>query len=135
MEPIPDVSIIQGDFTETATLQALLRLIDKCPVDLVMSDMAPHISGIASVDQPKAMHLAELAVDLAEQVLKPGGSLLIKLFQGEGFDPLVKQLRQRFRKVIIRKPSASRARSREVYLIGLGAILIRHNRELRGFPH
>ena len=88
--------------------------------DLVISDMAPNLSGLNAIDQPKAMYLVELALDLAEQVLKPGGDLLAKVFQGEGYEDYLKLLRSRFTKVLARKPAASRARSREVYLLARG---------------
>ncbi len=120
MDSLPDVEVIEGDFREEEVLNRLLATIGDDKVDLVMSDMAPNISGMDAVDQPRSMYLAELAVDLAGQVLKPGGDLLFKVFQGEGFDALVKDLRARFTKVIIRKPKASRPRSREVYVLARG---------------
>ena len=120
MDTLPDVEFIQGDFREDEVFAALTAAIDDAPVDLVMSDIAPNISGMEAVDQPRSMYLAELAVDLAKQVLRPGGDLLFKVFQGEGFDALIKDLRQRFTKVVIRKPKASRPRSREVYVLARG---------------
>ena len=117
MEPIPGVEIIQGDFREQETLQRLLEILGDRKLDLVLSDMAPNISGMRSVDQPRAMHLVELALDLARQVLRPGGDLLVKLFQGEGSEAFLKELRGTFGKVTIRKPGASRDRSREVYVL------------------
>jgi 23S rRNA (uridine2552-2'-O)-methyltransferase len=120
MEPLPGVAFVQGDFREQAVLDELLNLLNGREIDLVMSDIAPNISGMDAVDQPRAMYLAELAVDFADRVLRPGGDLLVKLFQGEGFDALVKDLRSRYDKVIIRKPKASRPRSREVYALARG---------------
>ncbi len=117
MDPIPDVEIIEGDFREQEVLDRLLSLLDGRQVDLVMSDMAPNISGMKTVDQPRAMYLAELTLDLARTVLKPGGDLVVKVFQGEGFDSYMKEMRQAFTRVVSRKPKASRPRSREVYLV------------------
>ena len=117
MEPIPEVDFIQGDFREDAVLQKLRNLLDGRAVDLVISDMAPNVSGMAAVDQPRAMYLCELALDFAREVLKPGGGLVVKVFQGEGFDQYVRDLRDAFGKVVTRKPKASRPRSREVYLV------------------
>ncbi len=122
MDPLPDVEFIQGDFCEQEVCERLLGLVGE-RVDLVMSDMAPNISGVKAVDQPRAMHLAELALDFSRNVLTPEGNLLIKAFQGEGFDVLVRELRSAFRKVLVRKPGASRSRSREVYLLARGHIL------------
>jgi 23S rRNA (uridine2552-2'-O)-methyltransferase len=120
MEPLPGTTFVQGDFREQEVLDKLLQLLNGQQVDLVMSDMAPNISGMDAVDQPRAMYLAELAVDFAEQVLRPEGDLLIKIFQGEGFDELVRGLRDRYEKLAIRKPRASRPRSREVYALARG---------------
>ncbi|MBE0510660.1 MAG: 23S rRNA (uridine(2552)-2'-O)-methyltransferase RlmE [Chromatiales bacterium] len=120
MDPLPDVVVLQGDFQEDAVLEALMQAIDGQPVDLVMSDMAPNMSGVRTVDQPRAMYLAELTLELAKTVLKPGGDMLLKVFQGEGFDAYHKQCRDHFAKVVIRKPDASRGRSREVYLLARG---------------
>ena len=117
MEPLPEVEFIQGDFREDAVLQKLRNLLDGRAVDLVISDMAPNVSGMAAVDQPRAMSLCELGLDFAREVLKPGGGLVVKVFQGEGFDQYVRDLRDAFGKVVTRKPKASRARSREVYLV------------------
>jgi len=117
MDPFADVHFIQGDFTDDVIYQSLLDAIDGDNVDVVLSDMAPNISGNRSVDQAKSMYLCELAVAFAAQVLKPDGSLLIKIFQGEGFDSLLRVVRQQYDKVITRKPNASRDRSREVYLL------------------
>ncbi|GHC34716.1 23S rRNA (uridine(2552)-2'-O)-methyltransferase RlmE [Aidingimonas halophila] len=120
MDAIPQVTFIQGDFTEEEVLEAILTGLDKRKVDLVISDMAPNMSGMAAIDQPHAMHLCELALDLAHQVLSPGGSFLTKVFQGEGFDDYLKTLRRDFDKVMTRKPQASRDRSKEVYLLAKG---------------
>lgn len=125
MEPVAGVEFLQGDFTEDEPLQRLLETIGESAggapgVDLVMSDMAPNMSGMDGIDQPKGIYLAELALDLAEKVLKPGGNFLVKVFQGEGTDAFMGALKQRFVKVIVRKPKASRARSREVYLLATG---------------
>ena len=117
MAPLPGVQVLQADFTEDAALAALHEALGGQPVDLVMSDMASNISGESAVDQPRAMYLAELALEFAGQVLRPGGDFLVKLFQGEGFDAYVRDVRQQFGKVVIRKPKASRPRSREVYLL------------------
>ncbi len=117
MDAINNVHFIKGDFTEDTIYESLCVLINEQKLDLVLSDMAPNISGINSVDQPKAMYLAELAADFSFLALKPDGSLLVKLFQGAGFDDYVKMLRGKFRKVLIRKPEASRPRSREVYAL------------------
>lgn len=120
MDPLPDVTFIQGDFTEDEPFQMLLKTLDNQKCDLVMSDMAPNMSGMKAVDQPRSMYLVELALDLAGQVLHPKGVFLAKVFQGEGFDELMRNLRQQFKVVMSRKPAASRARSREVYLMGKG---------------
>lgn len=117
MEPLEGVEFLQGDFTEDEPLERLLATVGNARPDLVISDMAPNISGMDAIDQPKSMYLAELALDLAEKVLKPGGDFLTKIFQGEGFDEYLQALRSRFGTVVTRKPKASRARSREVYLL------------------
>jgi 23S rRNA (uridine2552-2'-O)-methyltransferase len=117
MEPVAGVEFIQGDFREQETLDGVLARIGTARLDLVMSDMAPNISGNRSVDQPRAMYLAELTADIARRVLKPGGALLVKLFHGEGFDGYVSEIRRYFEGVRVRKPAASRAHSRETYLI------------------
>jgi 23S rRNA (uridine2552-2'-O)-methyltransferase len=114
------VHFIQGDFREQPVLDQLLARVGGRPVDLVMSDMAPNLSGLDVVDQPRAMYLAELALDFARQVLKPGGTLLIKVFQGSGFQELVTAARKAFDDVRLRKPQASRARSAEMYLLAKG---------------
>ena len=125
MEAIEGVTIIEGDFREDVVFNELMSIIDtgesnSGKVDLVISDMAPNISGMGSVDMPRAYYLCELALDLARQVLKPGGGLLVKLFQGEGFEAFNKELKASFSKVVMRKPRASRARSREVYALATG---------------
>ena len=119
IEPIEGVTFIQGDFAEQDVHARLLMAINGRAVDLVMSDMAPNISGLKAVDQPRAMYLAELALDFARGVLKPGGDFLVKAFQGEGFDEYLKDVRDAFKKVVIRKPGASRPKSREVYLLAM----------------
>ncbi len=120
MEPLDNVMFLQGDFREQEVLERLLVMIGERRVDLVISDMAPNISGMEVVDQPRAMYLAELALDMARQVLKPGGDFLVKAFQGVGFDEYLRDLRSSFDKVITRKPKASRPRSKEVYLLARG---------------
>jgi len=120
MEALPGVEFIQGDFREDAVLEALMATLDGSPVNLVMSDMAPNISGMEAVDIPRSMYLVELAVDFADRVLAEGGSLLFKAFQGEGFDTVLADVRGKYDKVLIRKPKASRARSREVYVLAQG---------------
>ena len=117
MDPLPGVEFIQGDFREQEVLDRLLNSLGVDKADLVISDMAPNISGMGAVDQPRAMYLAELALDLCREVLRPGGDLLVKLFQGEGFDAYMAELRRVFRQVRVRKPKASRARSRELYVL------------------
>ncbi len=120
MEPIAGVEFIQGDFSEQETLDRILKLIDNKSLDLVLSDMAPNLSGMGSVDQPKSMYLAELAFDLARENLNQNGHLVVKLFQGEGFEDLVSSVRQTFSRVKFRKPRASRAKSREIYAVCSG---------------
>ena len=120
MDPIAGVDFIQGDFTEEPVFEQLLAVIGNRPVDLVISDMAPNLSGNKAVDQPAVMYLAELAVELAEKVLTSNGVFIAKLFQGQGFDPFVLQVRTLFNGVSIIKPDASRSRSREVYLVAKG---------------
>lgn len=120
MDNIADVTFVQGDFTEDAVFEQIMAAVDGRPVDLVISDMAPNMSGMSSIDQPGAMYLVELALDMARQTLKPNGSFVAKVFQGEGFDEYLADVRQSFSKVLIRKPKASRARSREVYIVGKG---------------
>ena len=120
MEPIADVAFIQGDFTEDEPLALLESELNGRQVDLVLSDMAPNMSGMDAVDQPRAMYLAELCLDFCRQWLKPGGAMVVKVFQGEGFDAFLKECRDAFDRVVVRKPGASRPRSREVYLLGTG---------------
>lgn len=120
MEPLAEVSFVQGDFTEEEGWRQLQGLLGGTEVDVVLSDMAPNLSGNRSVDQPRAMLLAELALEAAEDLLVQGGCFLAKLFQGEGFEEFQKRLHWRFERVATRKPKASRARSREVYLLAQG---------------
>ena len=120
MQGIAGVDFIEGDFREESVLRQLEAKLSGATVDLVLSDMAPNMSGVAVVDQARMMHLAELALDFARQWLKPGGAFLIKLFQGAGFDEYVRNLRADFERVSIRKPKASRARSAEVYALATG---------------
>lgn len=120
MDSIAGVEFIEGDFREQAVYDRLLETLGDVPVDLVISDMAPNISGLKAVDQPRAMYLAELALELAEKVLKPGGDFLVKVFTGEGLDEYKKTMRSAFEKIVVRKPAASRPRSREIYLLARG---------------
>jgi 23S rRNA (uridine2552-2'-O)-methyltransferase len=120
VDPFAGVTFIQGDFREDEVYQNLLDALDGRDVDLVMSDMAPNMTGNKGVDIPKSMYLVELCVELAEQVLKPGGDLLMKVFQGEGYDQLLTTLKGNYQKVLTRKPKASRARSKEIYLLARG---------------
>ncbi len=120
MPGIAGVDFIHGDFREDEAVSRLEALIDGASVDLVLSDMAPNMSGVDSVDQARAMYLSELAVDFADKHLRKGGNFLIKLFMGEGFDAYMKDLKTRYTKVITRKPAASRRRSNEVYALATG---------------
>ena len=120
MSPIAGVAFVQGDFTEQSVLDELLDLLGERRADVVISDMAPNMSGMAAVDIPNAMGLVELALDMAQQVLKPGGVFVAKVFQGEGFDALLAEMRKSFGTVVSRKPDSSRARSREVYQVCKG---------------
>ncbi|MFJ4197522.1 23S rRNA (uridine(2552)-2'-O)-methyltransferase RlmE [Pseudomonas sp. NPDC089534] len=120
MDSIPDVTFIQGDFTQDEVLAQILEAVGNSQVDLVISDMAPNMSGTPAVDMPKAMFLCELALDLATRILKPGGNFLIKIFQGEGFDAYLRDARQKFDKVQMIKPDSSRDSSREQYLLAWG---------------
>ena len=122
MPSLAGVDFLHGDFRDQAVLSQLEAALQGQPVDLVLSDMAPNKSGVDAVDQPRAMHLAELAMDFADHHLKPGGAFLIKLFQGVGFDDYVRELRRRYAKVAIRKPAASRRRSPEVYALAQGKL-------------
>ena len=117
MDPIAGVEILQGDFEDEQMLLWLTGAIGDAGADVVLSDMAPNITGVRSVDQPRSMYLAELAWDLAGRVLAPGGSFVVKLFHGEGFDDYVRALRAAFARVRVRKPGASRPESRETYLV------------------
>lgn len=120
MEPIPGVQVLRGDFREEGVVEHLRSLLEGAPLDLILSDMAPNFSGASAVDQPRVVYLAELALELARELLKPGGALVVKLFQGEGFDEYLRELRGSFSRVLARKPRASRPESRELYLVGLG---------------
>lgn len=120
--PLPHVEFIQGDFREEAVLAQLEARLEGKPIGLVISDMAPNISGVGAMDQARAMHLAELALEFAVQHLKPEGAFLVKVFQGSGFEPFLKLMRSHFAKVVIRKPKASRDRSSEQYLLGIGKL-------------
>ena len=117
MDPLPGVVFIQGDFREPEPLESLKVILAGREVDLVISDMAPNISGMAAVDQPRSMYLCELALDFARESLKTGGDFLVKVFQGAGFDEYLQDLRRSFGRVTVRKPRASRPRSREVYIV------------------
>lgn len=120
VEPFAGVTFIQGDFREDEVYNQLLKSLAGRDVDVVMSDMAPNMSGNKSVDIPRSMYLVELCVDLTDQVLKPNGDLLMKVFQGEGYNELIQTLRGKYQKVITRKPKASRPRSKEIYLLARG---------------
>jgi 23S rRNA (uridine2552-2'-O)-methyltransferase len=120
MDSLPDVTFIQGDFREQEVLDQIIAATDNQGIDLVLSDMAPNMSGMDAIDQPKSMYLTELALDLAKQVLNVGGCFVVKVFQGEGFDPYLADCRSTFSSVKVRKPDASRSRSREVYIVAKG---------------
>lgn len=120
MDPIESVDFIQGDFREQAVLDELFVILDGAPVDLVMSDMAPNMSGNKGVDQARSVYLAELALDTARTALAKNGAFLVKLFHGEGFELFYQEVQQSFAKVVIRKPKASRPRSNEVYILAKG---------------
>lgn len=120
MDHFAHTTVIQGDFTEDAVLDQLKQQLEGKSVDVVLSDMAPNMSGVESVDIPRSMYLAELALAFCDEMLRPDGVFVTKLFQGEGFDAYVKEVRSRFRAVNVRKPKASRPRSREVYLVARG---------------
>ena len=122
MDAVAGVEFIQGDFTETAVYEQILAVAGDGGVDLVISDMAPNMSGMKDIDQPRVLYLAELALDLAKTLLKPGGALLVKVFQGAGLDTYQQELKSCFRTVKVRKPRASRARSAELYLLAEGFI-------------
>ena len=120
MAAIADVTFIEGDFTEDQVFNQIMDAVGNQPVDLVISDMAPNMSGVRTADQAAAMYLCELALDLASKVLRPGGDFLIKIFHGDGFDDYLRDVRKRFDKVQMRKPTSSRDRSREQYLLARG---------------
>ncbi|CAA0122091.1 Ribosomal RNA large subunit methyltransferase E [Halioglobus japonicus] len=120
MDPLDGVSFIQGDFTEDEAFTQIIEALAGKPADVVISDMAPNMSGVYAVDQPRAIYLVELALDMAQQVLAPGGTFVAKVFHGEGFDQVFKQAKGSFAKVLTRKPKASRPRSREVYMVATG---------------
>src|SRR5271167_228515 len=117
MDSIPGVDFVQGDFRDEGVLEQVLAHIGAKKVDLVLSDMAPNMAGIDAVDQPRSMYLAELALEFAERVLAPGGDTLVKLFQGAGFEQIIKDARRRYGRVVTKKPKASRTRSPEIYLL------------------
>lgn len=120
MDALPGVAFLQGDFREEAVLDALLTRVGDEKVDVVLSDMAPNFSGNVSVDQPSAMYLVELALDMCRQVLAPNGSFAVKVFMGEGYEQYMKEVRSMFKVVRTRKPDSSRDRSREVYIVATG---------------
>lgn len=120
MDGIAGVDFVQGDFTEASVFEEIMKVMQGFKADLVISDMAPNMSGMADVDQPRAMYLVELALDMAVHTLSDGGAFVAKVFQGEGFDELLAQTRKHFTRVVTRKPDASRARSREVYWVATG---------------
>ena len=124
IDPLPFVEFIQGDFTEESVLNEILDVLYKdeknYKADVVISDMAPNVTGVDAIDQPKSIYLCELSLDMARQILKPGGSYAVKVFQGDGSDAFLKEVRSSFRQVKVRKPDASRPRSREVFMVGIG---------------
>lgn len=120
MDSVPGVVFIEGDFTESAILEEILAVVGSDKIDVVISDMAPNISGVSIVDQSRSIYLAEVALELSRDVLKAGGTLLVKMFQGEGYDGYIHALRGDFDRVFSRKPKASRARSPEVYVLARG---------------
>lgn len=120
MDPVQDVDFVQGDFREQAVVDKLIEFLHGRKVDLVISDIAPNISGMSAVDQPRAMYLCELALDFARQQLRSGGGLVVKVFHGEGFDDFIRDARTSFSRVVTRKPKASRPKSREVYMVATG---------------
>lgn len=120
MDPVAGVEFVQGDFTEQSVFDELMAVLDGRPVDIVISDMAPNMSGNPATDIPRAMALVELALDMAKQVLRPGGVFVAKVFQGEGFDALLADMKASFSSVVSRKPDSSRARSREIYQVCRG---------------
>ncbi len=124
MDALPEVEFVQGDFLDDAVFGQLLESVGDAGADLVLSDMAPNISGTKAVDQPRSMYLVELALDMARKVLKPGGDFVCKVFQGEGFDEFVRDTRNSFKRVRVIKPEASRAGSREVYLVARNFLFV-----------
>lgn len=120
MDPIAGVDFLQGDFRDEMVMQALLERVGDSKVQVVMSDMAPNMSGTPEIDIPRSMYLVELALEMCREVLAPGGDFLVKVFQGEGFDEYLREIRALFTTVKVRKPDASRARSREVYIVATG---------------
>ena len=120
MDPVPNVDFIQGDFTDEAIVERLFAWLEGGRFDLIISDIAPNLSGIDSADQAGSMYFLELALDTVRKTLKPGATFAAKMFQGSGSDEYVKELRKSFEKVLIRKPAASRAQSREVYIVAKG---------------
>jgi len=122
MDSVAGVQFMQGDFTETAVYEQILAVIGGAQADLVISDMAPNLSGMKDIDQPRVVYLAELALELAKTVLRPGGGLLVKVFQGAGVEAYQQELKSSFQSVKVRKPGASRARSAELYLLAEGFI-------------
>jgi 23S rRNA (uridine2552-2'-O)-methyltransferase len=120
MDPVPGVEFIEGDFREEEVLARFVDLLDGRELDLVISDMAPNISGMSTIDQARSFHLTELALEFAREHLKPGGNFLVKVFQGGEFQSYLKAMRELFTEVVSRKPKASRDRSSEVYLLGKG---------------
>jgi len=120
VDPLTGVTLLKGDFRDPDVLERLRRVLGDRLLDLVLSDMAPNISGVTAVDQPRAVYLAELTLDLARECLKPGGGLVVKLFQGEGFDAVLSEMRSSFSRVSSRKPRSSRRESRELYLVAKG---------------
>ena len=120
MDSYAGVEFIQGDFTEESVYEQIVRVMNNQLADVVISDMAPNMSGMSAIDQPKAMYLVELALDMARNVLKPGGDFVAKVFHGEGFDQYHQDVKQSFQKIVMRKPDSSRARSRETYIVGKG---------------
>ena len=120
MDPVPGVTFVQGDFREESVYAEILSAINQQPVGLVISDMAPNMSGMKTVDQPRAMYLVELALDMAINTLSPGGNFLVKVFQGEGFQEYRQKIQLHFKTLVTRKPESSRARSKELYLLGKG---------------
>jgi 23S rRNA (uridine2552-2'-O)-methyltransferase len=117
MDGLAGVTFIEGDFTREAVFEQILAALGDKPIDLVISDMAPNMSGVNAVDQPRVIYLVELALDMAQRVLAPGGGFVAKLFHGEGFDQVFQTAKGSFSKVLTRKPKASRPRSREVYMV------------------